>query len=78
MGYGKCKGLSYHSLDENRETMTWNQKERERVRLLSNEDLFEAIKLHYSDDYYDLVTAEMALEELEVRLRLSGFLKPIL
>jgi len=58
--------------------MNWNQKERERVRLLSNEDLFEAVKLHDSDDSFELLTAEIALEELESRLRLSGFLKPIL
>ncbi len=53
--------------------MSWNQKERERVRLLSNEELFEAVKLHDSDDSFELIKALEAIEELESRLRLSGF-----
>jgi len=57
--------------------MSWNQIELERVRLLSNEELFEAMKF-YSEDEFELLTAEMVLEELESRLRLAGFLKPIL
>lgn len=58
--------------------MSWNQKERERVSLLSNEELFETLKWSDSDDEFDLRSARYALEELESRLRLSGFLKPIL
>ena len=57
--------------------MSWKEKEIERVRLLENDELFEEIKF-YSDDEYELITSEIALEELESRLRLSGFLKSIL
>jgi len=58
--------------------MNWNQKERERVSLLSNEELFDLTELYDSDDNFDSLTVGIALEELESRLRLSGFLKPIL
>ena len=58
--------------------MNWNQKEIERITSLSNEELFETLKWSDSDDEFDLRSARYALEELESRLRLAGFLKSIL